>query len=328
MPWIPWKVRMSCYALVLVAGGSFAGASGVTGPGEPTTPVAIRQTPPPTVEPSHHEPGDDELHPVPLQARDVTGRRFPPGLTIYGGARRRTILFTFDDGPSRATTPALLDVLDEEGITAVFFVKSESFGRRNPWERQHAEIVREIARRGHVIGNHTETHRQLPLLRNEEIAAELGLSERKIARTVGRRPRLIRPPGGALSKRVEQLLGESGYTSVMWAVYGGDLEARSPEDVVQTFFRVLDRRERDTGDRGGIVLLHDTKRHSVEAVPRLVAALRARNCRLLDQGEELYDIVDDLGYFIPGYEPDQSLDERQEALRVQTERICHTLASR
>jgi len=314
--------------VVLVAGGSFAGASEISRRPEAATPIAIREAAPPIVEPSHHEPGEDVLRPVPLRARDMTGRRFPAGFTIKGGTPRRTLLFTFDDGPSRGTTPDLLDVLDDEGITAVFFVKSESFGRGNPWERQHAEIVREIARRGHLIGNHTETHRQLPLLRNHEIQAELAVSERKIARALGRRPRLIRPPGGALSKRVEQLLQESGYTSVMWAVYGGDLEAKSPQEVVRTFFRVLDRREREMGDRGGIVLLHDTKRHSVEAVPQLVDALRARNCRLLDRGEELYDIVDDLGYFIPGYEPEETLDERQEALRARTKRACNTLAAR
>ena len=130
----------------------------------------------------------------------------------------------------------------------------------NPWEREHAEIVREIVRRGHTVGNHTETHRQLPLLRNAEIEAELALSERKIERAIGSKPRLIRPPGGALSERVEQLLGENGYTSVMWALYGGDLEVETPEEVVRTFFRVLERREREPGDRGGIVLMHDTKR--------------------------------------------------------------------
>lgn len=323
MPWIPWKVRATCCAVVLAATGSLAGTSAVDPPLQIPSRVSA---PSPIVEPRHDEPGDEAVHPVPMKSRDVTGRRYPPGFTIWGGARRRTILFTFDDGPSRRTTPALLDVLDEEGITAVFFVKSESFGRRNPWERQHAEIVREIARRGHLIGNHTDTHRQLPLLRNEEIAAELAVSERKIARTLGRRPRLIRPPGGALSKRVEQVLGDSGYTSVMWAVYGGDLEAHTPEEVVKTFFRVLDRRERETGERGGIVLLHDTKRHSVQAVPRLVSALRARNCRLLDRGEELYDIVDDLGYFIPSYEPDETLAERQAALRAVTARECAALA--
>ena len=274
----------------------------------------------------HSEPGPAEVVPIPNQ--DVTGLRFPSGLTIPGGTKHRAILFTFDDGPSRRTTPRLLDMLDDLGIRAVFFVKTESFGNGNPWEREHAEILREIVRRGHTVGNHTETHRQLPLLRNAEIEAELALSERKIERVLGSRTRLIRPPGGALSKRVEQLLGENGYTSVMWALYGGDLEVRTPEDVVRTFFRVLERREQDTGDRGGIVLMHDTKQHSLDAVPRLVRALQKRNCKLLANGEELYDIVDDLGYFIPGHEPDETLEERQEELRERAERACNTVALR
>ena len=107
----------------------------------------------------------------------------------------------------------------------------------------------------------------------------------------------------------------------MWAVYPADLEESTPEGVVRTFFRVLDRREQDTGDRGGIVLMHDTKPQSVEALPRIVDGLERRNCALLERGEELYDIVDDLGYFIPGHELGESLEERQLALREATARM-------
>jgi peptidoglycan/xylan/chitin deacetylase (PgdA/CDA1 family) len=303
----------------MVGGGSVSAA---------VAPLAIRPVPDPIVEPIHAEPGPEVAEVMPIPNPDATGLRFPSGLTIRGGTTHRAILFTFDDGPSRRTTPRLLDILDGLGIKAVFFVKTESFGNGNPWEREHAEIVREIVRRGHTIGNHTETHRQLPLLRNAAIEAELAVSERKIQRAIGRKPRLIRPPGGALSARVEQLLGEHGYTSVMWALYGGDLEVSTPEDVVRTFFRVLDRREQEVGDRGGIVLMHDTKSHSVDAVPRLVSALQKRNCKLLEDDEELYDIVDDLGYFIPGHEPDQTLEERQEELRERTRRACHSVALR
>ena len=61
---------------------------------------------------------------------------------------------------------------------------------------------------------------------------------------------------------------------------------------------------------------------------RIVEALRRRNCRLLaeDPEAELYDIVGDLGYFIPGYVPDESVEERQEALRERTARECAALA--
>jgi peptidoglycan-N-acetylglucosamine deacetylase len=328
MPRIPWKLRLSSCALAMVAGGSLAGGSEVRAPSPAIALAAISGAPAPMIEPVHAEPGPEALGVTSIRSQDVTGLRFPSGLTIDGGTQHRTILFTFDDGPSRHTTPRLLDMLDDLGIKALFFVKSESFGSSNPWEREHTEIVREIARRGHMIGNHTETHRQLPLLRNAEIEAELTVSERKIQRAIGRKPRLIRPPGGAISERVERLLGENGYTTVMWALYAGDLEVSTPEDVVRTFFRVLERRERETGDRGGIVLMHDTHSHGLDALPRMVEALRQRNCKLLAGGEELYDIVDDLGYFIPGHEPDETLEERQEELRARAARACHTVALR
>lgn len=329
MPSIPWKVRLSCVVLVLVAAGSLAGAlrpasQPVVEPTPVVAHVSALAEPLPIDEPFPLEVvHGDEPGPPP---RDVTGANYPSGLTIDGSTKRRTILFSFDDGPSRRTTPELLDLLDQLDIRAIFFVKTESFGQGNRWEREHTEIVQEIASRGHMIGNHTETHRQLPLLRNAEIDAELTLSERKIENAIGLRPRLIRPPGGALSARVQDLLAARGYTSVLWSVYTGDLEVDTADDVVRTFFRVLKRRERETGDRGGIVLLHDTQRHSLDAVPRLVDALRRRNCELLGRDEELYDIVDDLGYFIPGYEPPESLDDRQAELRVRTQRECAALA--
>lgn len=319
---------MTCCVLAIVAGGSLVGASEVSAPAEAAARASLGPIPTPITEPVHAEPGPDELRRVGMVSqRDVTGSRFPSGLKVLGGTKHRMILFTFDDGPSRRTTPHLLDLLDELGIQAIFFVTSESFGNGNPWEREHAHIVREIVRRGHMVGDHTETHRQLPLLRDAEIQAELARSRGKIAWAIGSYPRLIRPPGGALSNRVERLLAGHGYTSVMWALYPGDLETDAPDEVVRTFFRVLDRRERDTGDRGGIVLMHDTKAHSLGALPRLVDALARRNCDLLSKGEELYDIVGDLGYFIPGYEPEVTFEERQAALRLRTERDCAALAS-
>lgn len=327
MPSVSWKLRLLCCVLAIVGGGSLVGASEV-GPRPPIGAFAsIRPARGVIDEPVHAEPGPQLLEQVAMVGQpDVTGSRFPSGLTIHGGTRRRMILFTFDDGPSKRTTPHLLDVLDELGIKALFFLTSESFGNGNPWEREHAAIVRDIVRRGHMVGNHTETHRQLPLLNNAEIEAELARSGRKIAWAAGSYPRLIRPPGGAMSKRVEWILAENGYTSVMWAVYPADLEEQTPEGVVRTFFRVLDRREQDTGDRGGIVLMHDTKPLSLRALPRIVDALERRNCTLLARGEELYDIVDDLGYFIPGYELDESLEDRQAALREDTAKRCGSVA--
>ncbi|MEM7434071.1 MAG: polysaccharide deacetylase family protein [Myxococcota bacterium] len=332
MSTVPWKVGVASAAVACVAVGSLGWASRPVQPGATARPGAAPVTsvstrPERSVDLDEHLElaHGDEPGPPP---HDAIGARYPSGLTLDGATPHRTLLFSFDDGPSRRTTPALLDLLDQLGIRALFFVTTESFGDGNPWEREHAEIVQEIVDRGHILGNHTETHRQLPLLRNAEIEAELRRSERKIEHAIGLRPRLIRPPGGALSDRVSRLLAEHGYTSVLWSVYTGDLEVDTADDVVRTFFRVLKRRERESGVRGGIVLLHDTQRHSLDAMPRLVDALRRRNCELLERGEELYDIVGDLGYFIPGHAPPEPLADRQARLVERAKRDCAALALR
>src|ERR1700720_1215684 len=91
------------------------------------------------------------------------------GIAAYGAAYPRSPLFgrtvcrtnsahklalTFDDGPNPAITPKLLDLLDRYKARATFFV----IGR---YIRECPELVREIAARGHVVGNHTESHPNL-----------------------------------------------------------------------------------------------------------------------------------------------------------------------
>ncbi len=152
----------------------------------------------------------------------------------------------------------------------------------------------------------------------------------------------MRPPGGSRSARVDRLLAERGYTDVLWNLGAGDFQVRDAEEVVRTFDRVLERRERENGELGGIVLLHDTHPWSVEALPRIVGSLRERNCALLASGDELYDIVDDPSLFFspleegddpstlaePARIPPEILEARQARLREETTQRCHALASR
>jgi hypothetical protein len=107
---------------------------------EPARKVAVATTPVPRSAPLGEAPVFDAN-------RDVTGDRFPSGLKVLGAMPHRMILFTFDDGPSRETTPRVLDVLDRLGIKALFFVSTQSFGKGNPWEREHAEISSETTPR-------------------------------------------------------------------------------------------------------------------------------------------------------------------------------------
>jgi peptidoglycan/xylan/chitin deacetylase (PgdA/CDA1 family) len=262
-------------------------------------------------------------------------RSYPAGKIIEGSTPHRLILFSFDDGPERRTTPLLLDRLDAVGVKALFFLTASRIVGRNAMEREQAALAREIVARGHLVGSHTVDHLQLPLLDDARAAEQVIGAEQIFQRVLGFRPSLIRPPGGARSPRIDLLLAERNYTTVLWNVGAGDFQVKSAAEVLDTFRKVLERRERENGDRGGIVLLHDTYSWSVDAFQLIWAELWARNCRLLVRGEELYDIVSDLAFFhqpregaptgalaSPARLPPEVLEVRQAHLRAEAAQRC------
>jgi peptidoglycan/xylan/chitin deacetylase (PgdA/CDA1 family) len=283
---------------------------------------------------------DADHAPVLSPAERATGGAYRDGMIITGSTPHRLILFTFDDGPDPATTPLLLDRLDAAGIKAVFFLVGNRIAGTTPIERRQAVIAREIVRRGHLVGGHTLDHVQLPLLDDAKALEQLTRSDEIFQQVFGSRARLFRPPFGAHSQRIDQYLAARGYTTVLWNLGTGDFQVRTAEEVYRTWLKVFERREREYGDRGGIILLHDTHPWSVDAFQMIVSHLMARNCELLDSGEELFDIVDDLDFFhvprgdaAPEVEApavrvaDALLAERQARLRESTARRCKALAA-
>jgi peptidoglycan/xylan/chitin deacetylase (PgdA/CDA1 family) len=275
-----------------------------------------------------------------VRSRSGLGEAYRDGAIITGATPHRLILFTFDDGPDRRTTPLLLDRLDEAGVRAVFFLVASRIAGTTPLERQEAAIAREIVRRGHLVGNHTRDHAQLPLLDEEHALEQIVSAEQIFERALGARPWLFRPPFGAHSQRIDGLLAERGYTTLLWNLGSGDFQVRSADEVFDTWLKVFERRELETGDRGGVILLHDTYAWSVDAFERIVSYLRARNCALLASGEELYDFVDDPAFFFvpradappdtlapPALLDQETLDARQALLRESESMRCSALVN-
>src|SRR5262249_23719318 len=117
-----------------------------------------------------------------------------PSSQVFGRTRRRikgdrALALTFDDGPNPATTPALLDLLDRYDARATFFL----IGR---YVRACPDLAAEIARRGHLLGNHTDTHPNLLWLSTSQIFDEFARCALSILRATGQRPTLMRPPYG------------------------------------------------------------------------------------------------------------------------------------
>lgn len=166
------------------------------------------------------------------------------------------IALTFDDGPSAAWTPALLDGLKERGVKATFFLIGEN-ADKNP------EIVKRMAEEGHLIGNHTYHHVELTKVSENEARLELADTNAVIARITGKELEYMRPPFGAWQRKLEQ---EIRMLPVLWTIDPLDWTTENPDEIVNKV--VTEAEEND------IILLHDCYKSSVEAGLRIVDILQ------------------------------------------------------
>ncbi|HEY2713272.1 MAG TPA: polysaccharide deacetylase family protein [Chthoniobacterales bacterium] len=156
----------------------------------------------------------------------------------------KEIWLTIDDGPQARDTPALLDLLDEHQAQATFFVK----GKR---AEQYPDLIHEIVRRGHSIGNHTYNHPSGSFwaLPKNRLRVEIDDCSNKLKSITGTTPEFFRAVAGMKNFFVHPLLARRGLRLVGWSARGFDTTSRDIDRVLDRIFRRL--------RPGGIVLLHE-----------------------------------------------------------------------
>lgn len=182
-------------------------------------------------------------------------------------AREPVVWLTIDDGPS-GDTRAMLDLLDAREAKATFFV----VGSR---ARAHPELVREIVRRGHGLGNHSASHPSAWFwaLGPRRMAREVTDAQDALRDITGQAPRWFRAVIGMANPFVAAPLARLGLARVAWSARGYDA-------VDGDVARVVARIERDLAP-GAIVLLHEGAAHgrSVETMAAMLDRLAARGFR-------------------------------------------------
>jgi peptidoglycan/xylan/chitin deacetylase (PgdA/CDA1 family) len=190
---------------------------------------------------------------------------------VWRGPREaRGVALTFDDGPSPEHTPRILDLLDEAGVEATFFV----IGRK---AAAHPDLVRDIVARGHAVGIHGHVHDRFLTLRSPDVVGDdLAEAIATVEAITGVRPTLFRPPVGLTSPRIARALEWFDLVVVGWSVRALDgWRGARPERVAE---RVVPR----LAD-GAIVLLHDAAERddyppaSLVALPRILAAMHNKD---------------------------------------------------
>lgn len=172
-------------------------------------------------------------------------------------AKDRRVALTFDDGPDDLTG-RFLDLLDELGVRATFFLIG-AYVQRRPG------ALDEYLRRGHEVASHGYTHLPFPTLTPAALRDELHRTAALLPPALGRP--LVRPPRGAVSAGSLCTCARQGYVTAMWSLDSLDYKLHDGAKVLSSMATrpILP---------GEIILLHEGQTWTLDALPGLIARLR------------------------------------------------------
>ncbi len=203
---------------------------------------------------------------VTVKKKPVT-RFYSSSSSNLGCGEAGVVYLTFDDGPNGIYTPVILNVLKKYGVKATFFVTSA--GPDSLIKREYDE--------GHAVGLHSSSHDYSKIYRSSEAFwTDMNKVASRVERITGKKTTLLRFPGGVsntvsrkyksgimsqLAKEVE----DKGYAYFDWNISSGDAGGTTNPDV--EYRNVINGFSKS---RGSVILMHDIKKHTSEAIERIV----------------------------------------------------------
>lgn len=195
----------------------------------------------------------------PLAERHASSRDAYRPTTDAGG--HPVAYFTFDDGPSEYT-PQILDVLARHSAHATFFMVGSG-------AHEHPDLVKSVRAHGHTIGNHTWSHPQLTKKDDQSVVSEIDRTDEAVGGST-----CVRPPYGATSRRVNDIIHLGGRSAVLWDVDTRDWARPGVSAILANL--------RSAMHPGAVVLMHDgggNRSQSVDALDAELSDLEAQGYR-------------------------------------------------
>lgn len=183
----------------------------------------------------------------------------------------KVVLLTFDDGPHPEYTPLILDTLKRYNVKALWFVTSNA--------QKYPDLIRRIHDEGHEIGTHTLYHEKLTDMSLDKQREAILPVNAIVEELTGQKVRFFRPPFGAYNDDTRTVMTEAGMELINWShgscdwceVKGG---YKDPAEVVADTLAAKPRKsDRTRLHPGAIILMHDTLKHTAEALPDILAGL-------------------------------------------------------
>lgn len=193
---------------------------------------------------------------------------FKPMLTKHGAIFRvdgpgKALYLTFDNGYENGYTAAILDVLQEKGVPAVFFVTGH-------YIETEPELLRRMVREGHLIGNHSWSHPDMTQISDERITEELNRVKGKVAELTDQKEMaLLRPPRGIFSDRTLAVSRRLGYANVFWSIAYVDWDTKQQRGWKYAYDKVVGQLH-----PGAVILLHSVSKDNAEAMGSIIDEAR------------------------------------------------------
>ena len=185
------------------------------------------------------------------------------------------VALSFDAAWGNEDTGQIMDILAKHNVKVTFFMTGS-------WVESFPEDVKYIASQGHDLGNHSESHKNMSQLSDEEIRSELQAVHDKVKALTGQEMTLFRPPYGDYDDQVVAVSRDMGYYPVQWDVDSLDWKDYGTESIINT---VLNHKHLGNGS---IILMHNGAKYTPAALEAVITGLQDAGYELVPISQLIY----------------------------------------
>ncbi len=205
-------------------------------------------------------------------SNSVDGRELP----IYCvDTPEKKIALSFDAAWGNEDTAKILEILKKHDIHVTFFMTGG-------WVESYPDDVKAILAAGHDLGNHSENHKNMSQLSDEEKKEELMKVHTKVQELTGYEMFLFRPPYGDYDNAVVNVAKDCGYFTIQWDVDSLDWKDYGVDSIIKTVTR-----HKHLGN-GSIILCHNGAKYTAQALDTLIATLKNEGYTFVPISELIY----------------------------------------
>src|SRR5574344_363146 len=182
-----------------------------------------------------------------------------------GNTNEKKVYLTFDAGYEAGYMPQRIEALKKNNVKATFFVVS-TFLKSDP------DLVKQIVKDGHTVGNHTTTHPNMSRMSTmEDYKSEIEPVEELYKEITGEdMKKFYRPPQGVYSEENLKMAQELGYRTIFWSLAYVDWYKDKQPSKDEAFKKIIPRLH-----NGAIILLHSTSRTNAEILDELIQKIKS-----------------------------------------------------